>query len=82
VITIRDEEAALTNKKIFVVVDGGTATVRGDTVPDGIIVEVIDLDLIQAGESFPSPEAFQYCVENEIVAYKRKRKPQAELAVT
>ncbi len=58
-------------KKIFVTVSGGCAYVMDDTVPDGFAVEVIDFDDIEAGDSFPSPEALQYCTEHDL--YKNPR---------
>jgi hypothetical protein len=48
-------------KKIFVTVSGGCAYVMEDTVPEGLAVEVIDFDNIEAGDSFPSTEALEYC---------------------
>ena len=48
-------------KKIFVTVSGGCAYVMEDTVPPGFKVEVIDFDNIQAGDSFPSNQAREYC---------------------
>jgi hypothetical protein len=53
-------------KKIFVTVSGGCAHVMDDTVPQGFAVEVIDFDNIEAGDSFPSSEALQYCTEHNL----------------
>lgn len=46
-------------KKIFVVVDKGIAETVQGTVPEGYQVEIIDLDAIREGDSFPSREAEQ-----------------------
>lgn len=48
-------------KKIFVTVSGGCAYVIDETVPHGFEVEIIDFDNIEAGASFPSQEAREYC---------------------
>lgn len=48
-------------KKIFVTVSGGVAYVAEDSVPFGYVVEIIDFDNIDAGASFPSEEARDYC---------------------
>jgi hypothetical protein len=53
-------------KKIFVTVSGGCAYVMEDTVPQGFAVEVVDFDNIEAGNSFPSVEALEYCTENDL----------------
>jgi len=53
-------------KKIFVTVTGGCAYVIDDTVPKGFEVEIIDLDDIEAGDSFPSKEAREYCVKHDL----------------
>lgn len=53
-------------KKIFVTVSGGCAYVMEDTVPRGFAVEVIDFDNIEAGDSFPSVEALEYCTEHDL----------------
>ena len=53
-------------KKIFVTVSGGCAYVLGDTVPDGFEVEIIDFDDIDAGDSFPSIQALNYCVKHDL----------------
>jgi hypothetical protein len=58
--------------KIFVLVEDGVATVREDTLPTDTRVEIIDLDLIRTGESFPSPEAFKYCQEKNIFIERRR----------
>jgi len=47
--------------KIFVTVSGGCAYVQEATVPPGLTVEIIDFDNIEAGDSFPSDEAREYC---------------------
>jgi hypothetical protein len=68
-------------QKIFVIVNNGVAEARQDTVPEGFEVEVIDLDVIRMGDSFPSKEAFKYCSEHDIVPERRKnRKPNVEVA--
>jgi hypothetical protein len=46
--------------KIFVTVSGGCASVVQGTVPQGFVVEVVDFDSIDAGDSFPSDEAHEY----------------------
>ncbi len=51
-------------RKIFVTVSGGCAYVIEDTVPTGVAVEIIDFDNIEAGDSFPSDEAREYCTKN------------------
>lgn len=48
-------------KKIFVTVCGGCAYVMEDTVPEGFKLEIVDFDNIEAGDSFPSSEAKDYC---------------------
>lgn len=48
-------------KKLFITVSGGSAYVMEDTVPEGVTVEVIDFDNIEAGDNFPSDEARDYC---------------------
>jgi hypothetical protein len=53
-------------KKIFVTVSGGSAYVMEDTVPKGFDVEIIDFDNIQAGDSFPSEEALEYCTKRDL----------------
>jgi len=52
--------------KIFVTVSGGCAYVMEDTVPQGFVVEVIDFDNIEAGDSFPSDEAHEYCTKSNL----------------
>jgi hypothetical protein len=49
--------------KIFVTVSGGCAYVMEDTVPSGFEVEIVDFDDIEAGDSFPSREAREYCAK-------------------
>jgi hypothetical protein len=44
-------------KKIFVIVERGIAEVVESTVPQGYLVEVIDLDAIKLGDPYPSAEA-------------------------
>lgn len=61
-------------KKIFVTVSGGCAYVMEDTVPQDFAVEIIDFDNIEAGDSFPSAEALQYCTEHEL--YEAPQSPQ------
>jgi hypothetical protein len=53
-------------KKIFVTVSGGCAYVMESTVPPGFEVEVIDFDNIEAGDSFPSEEAREYCARHDL----------------
>lgn len=53
-------------KKIFVTVTGGCAYVMEDTVPKGFAVEIIDFDNIEAGDSFPSADARQYCTKQNL----------------
>jgi hypothetical protein len=60
--------------KIFVTVSGGCAYVIEDTVPKGFEVEVIDFDNIEAGDSFPSTEARDYCSKHDL--YEPPRAPQ------
>lgn len=60
--------------KIFVTVSGGCAYVVEDTVPKGLEVEVIDFDNIEAGDSFPSTEARDYCAKHDL--YEPPRAPQ------
>ncbi len=52
--------------KIFVTVSGGCAYVMEDTVPRGFTVEIIDFDNIEAGDSFPSAEAVEYCAQRDL----------------
>jgi len=68
----------VSNSKVFVVVDDGMATVLQDTLPPNVQVEIIDLDLIRMGESFPSPEAFKYCSDHNLFIERRKR-PEVRL---
>jgi len=51
-------------KKIFVTVSGGCAYVIDDTVPEGFEVEIVDFDNIAAGDSFPSIQALNYCLNH------------------
>lgn len=67
-------------RKIFVVVNNGEAKVQGDTVPADVAVEVIDLDVIRLGQSFPSREALQYCRDHRLVEERRVR-PRHHLSV-
>jgi len=53
-------------KRIFVTVYGGCAYVMEDTVPAGFEVEIIDFDNIEAGDSFPSKDAYDYCMEHDL----------------
>jgi hypothetical protein len=53
-------------KKIFVTVTGGCACVVQGTVPLGLEVEIIDFDNIEAGDSFPSREAQEYCKKHDL----------------
>ena len=52
-------------KKIFVTVSGGVANVCEDTVPQGYEVEIIDFDNIEAGDEYPSNEAYNYAYDVE-----------------
>jgi hypothetical protein len=52
--------------KIFVTVSGGCAYVVDDTVPADCEVEIIDFDNIEAGDSFPSREASEYCAKHNL----------------
>jgi hypothetical protein len=52
--------------KIFVTVSSGCAYIMQDTVPNGFEVEVIDFDNIEAGDSFPSQEASEYCAKHDL----------------
>ncbi|MGA9564099.1 MAG: hypothetical protein WBS19_01120 [Candidatus Korobacteraceae bacterium] len=45
--------------KIFVIVERGLAEVVQETVPFGCIVEVVDLDAIRLGDTYPSRQARQ-----------------------
>jgi hypothetical protein len=60
--------------KIFVTVSGGCAYVADDTVPAGCEVEIIDFDNIEAGDSFPSKEASEYCAKHNL--YEPPRVPR------
>jgi spore coat polysaccharide biosynthesis protein SpsF (cytidylyltransferase family) len=60
--------------KIFVTVSGGSAYVMEDTVPKGFDVEIIDFDNIEAGDSFPSEQAREYCKERNL--YEAPRAPR------
>jgi hypothetical protein len=53
-------------KKIFVTVSGGCAYVMEDSVPEGFEVEIIDFDNIEAGDSFPSIHALNYCLTHDL----------------
>jgi hypothetical protein len=52
------------NKKILVTVSGGCAYVIDDTVPEGFEVEIVDFNNIEAGDSFPSIQALNYCLNH------------------
>jgi hypothetical protein len=52
--------------KIFVTVSGGCAYVVEGTVPEGFVVEVVDFDNIDAGDSFPSDEARGYYIRHNL----------------
>ena len=45
--------------KIFVTVSGGCAYVIEGTVPLGFVVEIVDFDNIDVGDSFPSDDAHE-----------------------
>ena len=55
-------------QKIFITVQGGVAEVCDDTVPDGVVVEVLDFDNLEADPveemSCWSPELRQYWERN------------------
>ena len=55
-------------QKIFVTVQGGVAEVCEDTVPAGVVVEVLDFDNLEADPveemSYWSPELRQYWHRN------------------
>lgn len=63
-------------KKIFVTVTGGVAYVMEDTVPPGYEVEIIDFDDINAGDSFPSAKARQYCKDCDLWDFGREGVPR------
>jgi restriction endonuclease BglII len=52
--------------KIFVTVSGGCAYAVEGTVPQGFALEIIDFDNIEAGDSFPSAEAHEYCMKHNL----------------
>jgi hypothetical protein len=56
-----------TIKKIFVIVERGLADVIESTVPEGYVVEVIDLDAIKEGDPYPSAEAAKCALERYLV---------------
>jgi hypothetical protein len=60
--------------KIFVTVVGGCACVLEETVPAGYEVEIIDFDDIEAGDSFPSREASEYCAKHALYEPPRVRR--------
>jgi hypothetical protein len=47
--------------KILITVRGGRPYVINETVPDGYVVELVDYDNIEEGDSWPSEEARVYC---------------------
>ena len=55
-------------QKIFITVQGGVAEVCDDTVPDGVVVEVLDFDNLEAGPveemSYWSPDLREYWQRN------------------
>jgi len=53
-------------KRLFVTVAGGCAYVMHDTVPEGFEVEIVDFDNIEAGDSFPSIQALNYCLKHDL----------------
>lgn len=61
-------------KKIFVTVSGGCAYIMEDTVPAGVVVEIIDFDNIEGGDEFPSKEAREYCSKYDL--YEPPRIPR------
>jgi hypothetical protein len=63
------------HQKIFVTVSGGVAYVMEDTVPNGFEVEIIDFDNINAGDSFPSLEAKEYCRKCDLFEFQLKNHP-------
>lgn len=62
-------------KKIFVTVYGGCAYVMEDTVPEGFELEIIDFDNIEAGDSFPSGEAKDYCTMHGLYEPRQAPRP-------
>ena len=48
-------------KKILITVRGGRPYVINETVPEGYVVELVDYDNIEEGDSWPSEEARVYC---------------------
>jgi hypothetical protein len=60
--------------KIFITVFGGCAYVMEDTVPKGFVAEIIDFDNIEGGDDFPSQEAREYCMANDL--YRAPRIPR------
>lgn len=65
IVNSRDHDSGVSKmkrlRKIFVIVDRGIAEVVESTVPQGYLVEVIDLDAIKMGDPYPSAEAAE-CV--------------------
>ncbi len=57
--------------KIFVTVSGGCAYVIEGTVPLGFVVEIVDFDNIDVGDSFPSDDAHEYYTKNNLYAPPR-----------
>ena len=49
--------------RIYITVRGGRPYVVDETVPDGCVVEIVDLDNIEAGDPWPSEEARLYYKE-------------------
>jgi hypothetical protein len=60
-------------KKILVTVSGGCAEVIKDTVPEGFEVEIIDFDNIEAGDSFPSIQSLNYCLQHDLYRAPRSK---------
>jgi hypothetical protein len=50
-------------KKILITVRGGRPYVINETVPEGYLIELVDYDNIEEGDSWPSEEARVYCEE-------------------
>lgn len=72
-ILLRFGEAPM--NKIFVTVSGGCAYVVEGTVPPGFALEIIDFDNIEAGDSFPSDEAHEYCTKHNLYDPPRPMRP-------
>jgi hypothetical protein len=56
--------------KILITVRGGRPYVINETVPKGYVVELVDYDNIEEGDSWPSVEARVYC--EQVLGYTPK----------